>query len=68
MAAVLERDPDIEPMFISNDSASDLVRAGLMPRGATFLRKPFQEAAFLALVAALLSPRPVQPQEHLSTT
>ena len=65
MAALLERDPDMEPMFISNDAAPDLVRAGLMPPGVAFLRKPFQEAAFLALVAALLQPRPAQPQEFL---
>ena len=68
MAALLQRDPDIEPMFISNDDAPDLMRAGLMPKGVAFLRKPFQEAAFLALVAALLSPRPHASEEQLSTT
>jgi CheY-like chemotaxis protein len=64
MAALLERDPDIKPLFISNDAAPDLVQSGLLPRGAAFLRKPFEEAAFLALVAALLQPRPAQRQDH----
>ena len=67
MAALLERDPDIKPLFISNDAAPDLVRTGLIPRDAMFLRKPFEEAAFLALVSALLSRRPAQPHEHRST-
>jgi eukaryotic-like serine/threonine-protein kinase len=54
MAELLERDSDIKPLFISNDAAPDLVGAGLMPRKAAFLRKPFEEAALLALVETLL--------------
>jgi signal transduction histidine kinase/CheY-like chemotaxis protein len=64
MAALLQRDPDIKPLLMSNDSAPELARAGLVLRKAAFLRKPFEEAALLALVESLLQLRPAQPQEH----
>jgi two-component system cell cycle sensor histidine kinase/response regulator CckA len=60
--------PKARLFFISEESAEDLSHEGLLPKGALFLRKPFDASHLMAGLQELLAAKKTRPKATRSRT